>query len=527
MHGYHGRVNTPAALSTVERLRDGMPEPPLLTWAVTLGIGLLAFLLRLIGVADPPRLIFDETYYAKDAWSLLQSGYERTWASDANAMIIAGDLSGLTDEASFIVHPPVGKWLIAAGQAVFGMTPLGWRIAAVVFGALLVVATVRLAHRVSRSLLIGALAGVLLTFDGLAFAMSRVALLDIFQATFLVAAVAALVADRDHHRHKLADAIEASGRLTLGGAFGPLLWWRPWRWTAGVLFGLAIATKWNSLFVLAVFGLLSVWWDIGARRLAGAGFLAWTAVLKEGVLAFVSTVGAAFVVYVASWTGWLTTSGGWGRDWGAQHPDHPWVGAFGEAFASLLNYHREIFGFHTGDYIREQTHSYDAHPAGWLLMLRPISFDAVNDIPVGTSDCVGPEKCVAVVTAMGTPLLWWLAAAALVVALIWWLAARDWRFAVPALGALATYLPWFASADRPVFFFYTITIVPFTVIALAMALGLVLGPAGAPGRRTGAIIVGVATGLVIVNFAYLYPLLVGQTLPYSDWLSRMWLRSWI
>jgi len=39
--------------------------------------------------------------------------------------------------------------------------------------------------------------------------------------------------------------------------------------------------------------------------------------------------------------------------------------------------------------------------------------------------------------------------------------------------------------------------------------------------------VGVATGLVIVNFAYLYPLLVGQTLPYSDWLSRMWLRSWI
>jgi len=246
VHGYHGRVNTPAALSTVERLRDGMPEPPLLTWAVTLGIGLLAFLLRLIGVADPPRLIFDETYYAKDAWSLLQSGYERTWASDANAMIIAGDLSGLTDEASFIVHPPVGKWLIASGQAVFGMTPFGWRIAAVVFGALLVVATVRLAHRVSRSLLIGALAGVLLTFDGLAFAMSRVALLDIFQATFLVAAVAALVADRDHHRHKLADAIEASGRLTLGGAFGPLLWWRPWRWTAGVLFGLAIATKWGA-----------------------------------------------------------------------------------------------------------------------------------------------------------------------------------------------------------------------------------------------------------------------------------------
>ena len=112
----------------------------------------------------------------------------------------------------------------------------------------------------SRSLLIGALAGILLTFDGLAFTMSRIALLDVFQATFLVAAVAALVADRDHHRHKLADAIEAKGWTDLRGEFGPVLWWRPWRWIAGVLFGLAVATKWNSLFALAVFGI--VWIEL-------------------------------------------------------------------------------------------------------------------------------------------------------------------------------------------------------------------------------------------------------------------------
>lgn len=118
--------------------------------------------------------------------------------------------------------------------------------------------------------------------------MSRIALLDIFQATFLVAAVAALVADRDHHRHKLADAIEARGWTDLRGEFGPLLWWRPWRWVAGLLFGLAVATKWNSLFALAAFGILSVMWDIGARRLAGAGFVSWTAILREGLTAFIA-----------------------------------------------------------------------------------------------------------------------------------------------------------------------------------------------------------------------------------------------
>lgn len=519
--------HTVALPATLDRLRDGVPSDGWVGWAVTLGIGLMAFVLRLVGVERPNTIVFDETYYAKDGWSLLQKGYEADWASNANDALTRGDTSGLTDTASFIVHPPVGKWLIGLGEAAFGMNSFGWRIAAVVFGALLVIATIRLARRLSRSLLVGAMAGIMLTFDGLAFTMSRIALLDIFQATFLVAAVAALVADRDWHRSRLADAIESRGWRDLGGRFGPVLLWRPWRWTAGVLFGLAVATKWNSLFVLAVFGLLTVWWDVSARRLAGAGHRAWYAVLVEGVLAFVSLVGTTLVVYVASWTGWLLSSDAWDRRWGVDHPDHPWVAAFGAPLASLLEYHREIYAFHTGDYMREQTHPYDAHPAGWLLMLRPISLAASNDIAAGTPGCPGPEKCVSVIVGMGTPVLWWMAAAALVLAAIWWLAGRDWRFGVPLLGVLATWLPWFASADRPVFFFYAITIIPFSTIALAMALGMALGPVRSPGRRTGAIIAGLALGLVVANFAWLYPVLTDQMLPYGQWLARMWLRTWI
>jgi dolichyl-phosphate-mannose--protein O-mannosyl transferase len=204
------------------------------------------------------------------------------------------------------------------------------------------------------------------------------------------------------------------------------------------------------------------------------------------------------------------------------------VAAFGEGLASLLNYHREILEFHTGAYIRGQEHAYNAHPAGWLLMLRPTSFHAENEIAAGTQGCPpGTEKCVAVITGMGTPLLWWMAAVALVVAVIWWLGGRDWRFAVPVLGLSATYLPWFASADRPVFFFYAITMIPFSTTALAMALGLVLGPARAPSRRIGAIIAGLAVGAVAANFAYLYPVLSAEVIPHGQWWARMWLRSWV
>ena len=113
-------------------------------------------------------------------------------------------------------------------------------------------------------------------------------------------------------------------------------------------------------------------------------------------------------------------------------------------------------------------------------------------------------------------------------AIIWWIGGRDWRFGVPVVAALATYVPWFFSADRPVFFFYAITIIPFTVTALAMVMGLVLGPAGGRFRRRGAIVVGVAIALVAANFAWIYPVLTGQVLVHqTEYLARMWLRSWI
>ena len=56
---------------------------------------------------------------------------------------------------------------------------------------------------------------------------------------------------------------------------------------------------------------------------------------------------------------------------------------------------------------------------------------------------------------------------------------------------------------------------------------VVLGPRDGPYRRRGAIIVGVAVALVVVNFAYIYPVLTDQLMLYKDWLARMWLRSWI
>lgn len=517
------RAYRPRATSvTVPKLRHPMPSDTAVSWVVTLTLVLVALGLRLWGLSHPAKLVFDETYYPKDAWSMLQHGYERNWAEDANDRIVAGETDLMEDDAAFVVHPPMGKWMIALGELAFGLTPFGWRVSAAVVGSLMVGVLSRLVRRISRSTLVGALAGLLLTVDGLHFVMSRTGLLDIFQAFFTICAVACLVVDRDWYRGRLADHLERTGRTDLGGAFGPTWWWRPWRLAAGVCWGLGVATKWNTLVVLAGFALLSLAWDVGARRLAGAGRRSWWAVLLDGVPSFAYQVLAAVPVYLATWTGWLATTGGYDRD---SDPD---------PLVALGQYHRDMWDFHTGEYIRNATHTYDAHPRGWLVLARPTGIDAVNDIAPGSPGCAGPGECISVISAIGTPLLWWGALFALIAACLLWVATRDWRFGIPVVGVATTWLPWFPNADRPVFFFYAVMIIPFTVTALALVMGLLLGRGGTPAspadrsrRRIAAYGCGLFVALVVVNFAFFWPILTDQVIPRTAWEARMWFQSWI
>jgi len=555
-------------LSALERLREGPPTDrasQLIGWGLAVGFVLLAFGLRIVGLAYPPKIIFDETYYAKDAWALLQAGYEENWVSGANAIIADGNYKeaaekepdylkeycpdyvdangdGYDDsgtchwnglkagEAENVVHPMLGKWMIAIGEAIFGFNSFGWRISACVVGSLLVGAVVRLARRLSRSNLIAGLAGLLVCFDGLSFVMSRIALLDVFQAFWLVLAVGAVVADRDYFRHKLADRIEARGAPDLQGQAGGYIF-RPWLIVAGVMFGLSCGVKWNSMFPLACFGLLTVAWSISARRLAGARQHRWDALWLDGVPAFISLVIVGLIAYIATWFSWFASPNARFKDWGPTHPDDLSVRLFGNTIGSLWHYHADVYSFHTGEYINTVTpHVYGSKAIGWLILARPICFDAVNDIAPGSDGCPeGGENCIRTIYAQGTPLLWWLAALALVAALIWWLAGSDWRFGVTTVAALSTWVPWvLETSGRSLFFFYAITIIPFTAIGLAMAFGVILGPSqGGRRRRRGAIIVGLLVALIVADFAFMYPIYSDGLLLKSHWDWRMWFRSWI
>jgi dolichyl-phosphate-mannose-protein mannosyltransferase len=490
-------------------------------WLATAVVGLVAGLLRFVRLDLPAGRIFDEVYYSCDAQNLLRYGVEHDTLSAPDDPSVAARCEP-EGGGAFIVHPPLGKWAIALGIRLFGANELGWRFAAAVAGTLMAVVLVRIARRMTGSTLLGCLAGLLLALDGLHFVQSRVAMLDIFLAMWVLFAFGCLVTDRDAVRRRLAACADDA----LAGS-GPRLGVRPWRLAAGVCLGAAVATKWSGLYYVVVLVLLAFAWEVGARRTAGVRTPVRATLARSTAPALAALVLLPAVLYLASWAGWFAGDLGYDRDWAATHPASGVATLVPDALRSWAQYHREIYGFHSG---LTADHPYESHPAGWLVLARPVSYYYPAGVSFGDYGCE-VEACSREVLAIGTPAIWWATIPALL-ALVWlWVSRRDWRAAATLAMVAAAIAPWIRDdlGGRTMFLFYALPAVPFMALALTLVAGWALGGRGASRRRRGlaAAAVGFYVALVVANFAYFYPVLAAQTIPTESWSDRMWLSSWV
>jgi dolichyl-phosphate-mannose--protein O-mannosyl transferase len=470
----------------------------------------LGAILRFVNLGYPHKLVFDETYYVKDAYTLSKLGYEGAWPEDPNAAFQAGRVDTFLTDPSYVVHPPLGKWIISLGINIFGAeNSFGWRFSVAVLGVASIGLLYLVAKRMFGSKRWSLVAAFLLAIDGHAMVLSRTGLLDGILAFFALLAFYFLLRDRD----------------------GSLLqtWPRPWLLAMGVTLGAASAVKWSGLYVLVAFVAYVVGSDVlRARRITQAAQIKefnWAKnILRRAAVAFFVTVPAAILTYLVSWTGWLVTTGGYYRDWVAAPGSVPsflaWVP---QSLQALWHYHQQAYGFHVG---LHSSHPYAASPLGWLLMLRPTSFFYEGN-KLGQNGCQFEGGCSSAITALGNPAIWWVAVVALVLVAINWFKTRDRQAGLILLGIGAGYLPWLIYLNRTTFQFYSIVFLPWMLLALVYVLRAQVASHSPEYRPRSRLRTLAYLGGTFLLSLFFVPIWIGTTVPYWFWLIHMWIPTWV
>jgi len=498
----------------------------LINWGAPALVVVTAAITRLWNLGHPASLVFDETFYVKDAWTLWNLGYEASWPAEADALFNGGNANIFHTDASFVVHPPLGKWIIAIGMAIFGPeNPVGWRISTAIVGILAVILIMLIAKTLFSSTLLAVIAGGLFAIDGNAIVMSRVALLDNHLMLFLLLGFGAVLLDRDHSARLLARWV---ARRTTAGRnldWGPSLWGRPWLFAAGIAFGLASAVKWSGLYFLAGFAIYTLVVDALSRRRAGVTFWATGTLLTQAPVTFLLTVPVALATYLLSWTGWFLNTASYGRLY-ADQPGNAWQGPFSwvpHVLQSLWHFEVSVYQYHVGEM---RPHPYQANPLTWLFMIRPTSMYWLSS-KFGENGCTA-DMCGSSITGIANPLIWFAATAAVLYLTYRFVRYRQWRVGLILMGVAAGYLPWLLYLHRTVFQFYTIAFEPYLILALAYVIGLVLGRADDPWwrRERGIGLVAVFLGFAILLSVFFWPLWTGIQLDYLWLRAHWWFPSW-
>ncbi|MFA5889913.1 MAG: phospholipid carrier-dependent glycosyltransferase [Actinomycetota bacterium] len=429
----------------------------------------------------------DEVHYVPDARDVVRFG------TDSDTRVPT------SDDGAFVVHPPVGKWFMAAGIKIFGDRPFGWRFAGALLGTLSSLIIYAIARRLWDSPWWSALAAAFLAIDGLWLAQSRIAMLDIYAAFFVLLGTWLLLEDRDraspdHHRYR---------------------WWRV---GAATSFGFALATKWSVLPFIAMAGLFSLGWELGKMRMAERRRL----LARAGKFAGVFGV-LPLLLYFATYTPWLLDSHRYSPPRCVEVKGT--VAKWGCYQAEIFDFHRNLAKYEestdqpTPSPKMKPAHPYFGNGYSWPWIGRPVAH-------FYESSGSGRDQRASEVLGLPNPVIWWSAFFLGLPLLVWWTLWRRDRVAPLLLAMFAAgWLPYVAAdlVDRPVFLFYATPLVPFVVLTAVHTCRRLA--ARFPVTRY---VVFLYVAFALAAFAYFYPVVAGIPISYDGvwgWHGRMWFTS--
>lgn len=377
-------------------------------------------------LATPPKVNYDEFHYMPAAKGLLE-----------------GQL--LNKE-----HPPVAKYFFALSMATFGDNPIGWRVPSVLFGLITLAGIALLSLRLFQSHFWAVMATLLTLFNFTLYVQARIGMLDTVMTAFLIWGFVFFV--------------QGYAELRL----------RPLA-LSGLLFGVAIATKWAAI---PTFGLCCLLLFIHGWK-------------SKQTLSMALIFGAvAVVTYLICFLPLLGLSM---EQLGLSH---------------LFSLQKEMLDLHMG---LKEPHRYSSQWWQWPLLLKPMwyAFERVGD-------------SVCSVLLIGNPVLFWTGTLAILTLIF-----GKWRKDQPAqfwilFFYLALYAPWILF-PRPTSFFYY-------YYPASLFLGLALVQWARPYDKRNPKVrlwFAIFVFLCFSLFVDFYPILSGIPMPPEAFRRWMWFQSWI
>ncbi len=381
----------------------------------------------------PKRPYFDEVYHVRTAQLIVRhEGYKEN------------------------THPPLGKFLVASSIRLLGNEPAVWRLVSFLAGLGCILTLFALVRTLSGSLRIAFFTAFLFSFDSLCFTQARITMLNAQMLFFAL----------------------LSFWCAAQGSHGS--WSRSKsNLLAGIIFGLAVGTRWACATSVALLVLLC----LTPNEKRGETTAPWNKLwifLVASIVTYFSTF--LLVLTLKTYNQWI------------------WIFKFQWTMA---HYH----------ILLKSTHRYDSDWWSWPLLLRPIWY-------YFTSTGKGSLKLIQGIICLGNPAIYWALGLGLAYSFYDWWKRRTYIAGFAIIGIFAHWLP-FAFMSRVQFHHYFYAVVPFGALTLALGLDQIWKKG-----RIGRDIVVVYLIGVLVMFVYWYPLLTGISIPHSFYKHHLWLKTW-
>lgn len=388
-------------------------------------------------------------------------------------------------------HPPLGKVIIAAGIQLFGMTPFGWRIAGTVFGIFMIPVIYLFAKRIMKQPWLAAVTCILLTFDFMHFAQTRIATIDVYATFFIMLMYYYMY---KYYTTSFYDTKFSKTLIPLG--------------LSGLFMGLGIASKWTGAYAgigLAVLFFITLFKRYREYRYALLhpeketngiyhadiirNFKAYTLKTICCCLIFFIVIPAA--IYLISYI--------------------PYMHGEGTGIAGMLKNQNQMFTYHAKT-VLDATHPYSSRWYEWPVMLRPIWYYS------GTVSGSIKEG----ISSFGNPAVWWVGIGAFIYMVYLTIAKRDKTALFLVIAYLAQLVSWIP-VTRITFIYHYFPCVPF--ITLMIGYSILTLYRRYPKTKKLAF---VYAGLVILLFAMFYPVLSGMPVS-TDYVQTFlkWLPDWV